>query len=180
METRDAIALIRSAVGDSTGVWADLGAGSGTFTRALTEILGRGSTVYAVDRDASAVAALGAVEASEGVKVIPVQGDFTQPLSLPGLGDALLDGILLANALHFAEDAGAVLATLVRRLRVGGALVVVEYDRRAASRWVPYPIGMSRWPELAAEVGLSRPTITDSRPSEYGGILYVASARRVV
>ena len=58
MNVSDAIEMIRDAVGVSAGVWADLGAGTGTFTRALTEVLGAGSTVYAVDGDARAVRAL--------------------------------------------------------------------------------------------------------------------------
>ena len=59
MDTRDAIALIAGAVPThESAVWADFGAGDGTFTRALLELLGSGARVYAVDRDATALAAI--------------------------------------------------------------------------------------------------------------------------
>jgi len=58
MDTRDAVALLAGAVPREAGTWADLGAGTGTFTRALVELLGATARIYAVDRDASAVATL--------------------------------------------------------------------------------------------------------------------------
>lgn len=161
------------------GRWADVGAGEGTFTRALGERLGRGSRIYAVDRDARAIARLEHWGRGRGVDVIPVPADFTRPFALPGDDHAGLDGILLANALHFVRDAGAVLGRLVARLRPGGRAVIVEYDARAASRWVPYPIPAARLPEWAAAAGLSPPAVTATRPSSYGGIIYVAAAERI-
>ena len=135
MNSSDAIEMIRDAVGISAGVWADLGAGTGTFTRALTELLGTGSTVYAVDGDARAVRALRELSSSSSgdVSVTAVNADFTRPLELPGLAReaARLDGILLANALHFVPDAERVLSGLVKQLRPGGRVIVVEYDRRS-------------------------------------------------
>jgi SAM-dependent methyltransferase len=184
MNIADAVEMIRDAVGVSAGVWADLGAGTGTFTRALTEVLGAGSTVYAVDGDARAVRALRELASSNSgnVLVTAVHADFKRPLELPGLvrEDAQLDGILLANALHFVPDAERVLSGLVRQLRRGGRVVVVEYDRRAASQWVPYPIPASRWPRLAESAGLTEPTITATRPSSYAGILYTGVATRPI
>src|SRR4051812_8048173 len=143
MEIRDAVSLIRDAVGQGAGKWADLGAGGGTFTRALVEILAPDSTVYAVDSNARALASIRA----DATRVITVKADFTSAFELPMLGDDLLDGILFANSLHFVRDAQATLTRLVRRLRVGGRVVIVEYDRRAASQWVPYPIPSAKWPE---------------------------------
>jgi SAM-dependent methyltransferase len=182
MNVSDAIELIRDAVGVSAGVWADLGAGTGTFTRALTELLGAGSTLYAVDGDARAVRALRELSSSSwgNVSVTAVKADFTRPLELPGLvrEDAQLDGILLANALHFVPDAERVLSGLVKQLRPGGRMIIVEYDRRVASRWVPYPIPASRWLQLAESAGLTDPTITATRPSAYAGILYTGAATR--
>ena len=192
MKNSDAIEMIRDAVGVRAGVWADLGAGTGTFTRALTAVLGAGSTVYAVDGDARAERALRELSSSASgkVRVIAVHADFTRPLELPGLAraDAQLDGILLANALHFVRDAEGVLSNLVKRLRPGGRVVVVEYDRRAASQWVPYPIPPSRWRQLAdpdvAEQHRIDPVLnpkaesTATRPSSYSGILYTGVATR--
>jgi ubiquinone/menaquinone biosynthesis C-methylase UbiE len=179
VNARDAVGLIERAVGARRGVWADFGAGNGTFTRALAVLLGPESRIYAVDRDADAIATLAGWSASNATNVIPVQADFTRPFDLPGLDSTMLDGILLANALHFVRDADAVLARLVTLVRPGGRVVLIEYDQRAASRWVPYPIPVERLPPLAAAAGLSTPIVSATRPSEYRGILYAAAADRL-
>ena len=179
MNTRQAAALIEAAIPPAARAWADLGAGDGTFTRALVEILGKNAKIYAVDRDARALASLRRWAGHEGANVETVEADFTGPFDLPGLDGAPLDGLLFANALHFVRDAGVILGQLAERLRPGGRVVIVEYDRRAATRWVPYPIGVDRLPALAATAGLSAPTITATRPSAFGGILYVAAADRL-
>lgn len=182
MEIEVAVDLLRDAVGDagsSSVVWADLGAGTGTFTRALARTLGAGNTIYAVDDDASAVRALHTLSTSPDARIVAVRADFSRSLDLPGLSaSTLLDGILLANALHFVRDAVAVLTQLVHRLRAGGRVIVVEYDRRQASRWVPYPIPASHWPALASTAGLRDAAITAVRESEYAGYLYVGVATK--
>jgi SAM-dependent methyltransferase len=175
VNTLEAVALIQAAVPRGAGAWADVGAGDGTFTRALVELLGHETRIYAVDRDPSAIASLRHWAARDGANVIPVQADFTRSLELP----EPLDGLLVANALHFARDADVVLGRLATLVRLGGRVVIVEYDRRGASRWVPYPVSSNRLPQLTSAAGLSTPTVTATRPSAYGGMLYVAAADRV-
>ena len=179
MDAGDAVALIEGAIPRRPGTWADIGAGDGTFTRALVERLGPSSGIFAVDRDAPALAALGRWAKSAGANVVTVVADFSHAFELAGLDRPALDGILLANSLHFVRDAEAVLARFVRWLRPGGRLVLVEYERRRASRWVPYPIPTERLPALAAATGLSAPVITATRPSTFGGNLYVAAFDRM-
>jgi SAM-dependent methyltransferase len=176
VNTAEAVSLIEVAIPRGTATWADIGAGDGTFTRALAKLLGSDARIYAVDRDARALASLRRWATRERADVMPVEADFTRPLELP----ELLDGLLVANALHFVRDADVVLARLAALVRPGGRIVIVEYDRRAASRWVPYPIPSDRLPTLAAAAGLSTPAIAATRPSAFGGILYVAVADRVV
>ena len=171
MDQREAEELIAGAVGESSGVWADLGAGTGTFTRALRALLPRESRIYAVDNDPAAIAALQEI----GDGVIPVRGDFSKALELP---ETPLDGMMFANALHFVRDQDVVLPRLVTLLRPGGRVVIVEYDRRAASRWVPWPMNAGAWLKLARTAGLENPRITARRPSMYAGELYVGVAER--
>lgn len=178
VETREAVALLAGAVPQGAGVWADCGAGDGTFTRALVQLLGPGARIYAVDRDARRLARLGSSAVPVGVQVVAVTADFTRPFELPGLEAPGLDGMLLANALHFVSDADVVLAGLVERLRPGGRLVLVEYDGRPANRWVPYPIPVARLAALAARARLAGLRVTATRPSAFGGTLYVAVAER--
>jgi trans-aconitate methyltransferase len=177
MKARDARALIASAIPRTGGTWADLGAGDGTFTRALVELLGPSVRLYALDHDAQAIASLASWATRHAPNVTAVVADVTKELEIPGLRS--LDGMLLANLLHFVRDSHVVLARLVERLRPGGRAVIVEYDRRAASRWVPYPIPPGRLAELAKSAGLSPPRITATRPSMYGGTLYAAAADKL-
>ena len=179
MELRDAIQLLRDAVGHRGGVWADLGAGTGTFTLALAQTIGAGSTVYAVDDDAGAVRSLQELAASSQGRIVPVKADFTVALELSGLGGSPLDGILFANSLHFVRDAAGVLSRLTKLVRSGGRVIVVEYDRRGASQWVPHPIPAAQWPALASSAGLVEATITARRPSMYSGSLYVGVATKL-
>ncbi len=177
MNTREATALIASAVPELGGrVWADFGAGDGAFTRALVELLGSNSRIYAVDRDAGALSAIDRWPSALRAQVTAVVADLSRPFEIPGLEPDLLDGALFANSLHFMRQADEVLARLASLVRPGGRVVFVEYDRRAPSRWVPYPIPPTRLPALAASAGLSAPIITATQPSAYGGELYVAAA----
>jgi len=172
MNWRDAQRLIAPAVG-AGGRWAELGAGEGTFTRALAELLGAGGVVLAVDREPSAVRALTALARTSpaGATIEAIAADFTAPLALPPL-----DGVLLANALHFvpATEQGALLARLARMLVPGGRIVLVEYENRAPSRWVPYPVSLARFEALADEAGLTAPREVGRRRSRYGGTMYAA------
>ena len=174
MNQRDALALLRAAIPAADAeTWADLGAGSGVFTRALAELVGPGGHVHAVDADARAVRALRAFAAAgQGSAAVTVHhADVTRPLPLPSL-----DGALLANVLHFVPDPETVLPRIAAGLRPGGRLVLVEYEGRRPSPWVPYPVSAARFAELAPAAGLSPPRVVATRPSAYGGDLYVAVA----
>ena len=167
MTDAEADALLAPAVPIGAGVWADLGAGDGTLTRALARRLG-GGTVVAVDRSDPTISPV-----SNGAAIRSLAGDVR---ALDALADvpARLDGALCANVLHFVEDAGAVLAALARRLVPGGRVVVVEYDRQRGSRWVPHPIPRPALGGLASGAGLASSEIVGTRASRFGGTLYVA------
>ncbi len=185
MDMAEAAALIQNAVGEKGGTWADLGAGSGTFTRALAGLLGPTARIYAIDRDPAALRALSRwAEAQEKESapaeagVIPVAADFRQLHSVPVLLGVTLDGVLLANALHFVEDAARLLAGLARMMRPRGRLVIVEYDRRPPSRWVPYPVPPDRLRDLLPAAGFGEPALVGTHPSRFSGMLYAALAFR--
>jgi len=172
MDERDAASLMARAIPKTAGVWADVGAGAGTFTRVLLQLLGAGSRVYAIDRDRRALSRL------TGDGVIPVIADLAQPFEIPGDPAPQLDGILCANILHYFRDPAELLRRLVVWLGPQGRMVIVEYDGRGPNRWVPYPVPRSRLPNLVRSVGLKPPAITAERSSAYGGMIYVAVAER--
>lgn len=176
MREWEAAALIADAVPEG-GVWADFGAGTGTFTGALAQRVGIGGRVLAIDADPRAVAALrqlGRERVPGWATIEAYLGDFSDLAAIDALRDLRLDGALFANALHFTSDPGRVLAAAALRVRDGGRLVIVEYDDRPANRWVPHPIGKRRLEEVAAAAGLGAPVHLAERPSRYGGIIYGA------
>lgn len=174
MEETEMVALIRDGVAGPDGVWADLGAGTGNFTFALRSLLGPTGVIYAVERDARALAAQRArlEQEPEGATVHLVQADVvTQPPMLP-----LLDGILMANLLHFVADPLALLCRLHGWLRPGGRLLVVEYEQAAPLPWVPHPVPLARLVELAQAACFGDVTQVGLRRSPSSGrVMYAAS-----
>lgn len=167
------IALVRDGV-DGKGVWADLGAGTGNFTRALAALLGPHSTIYALDRDAKAIARQREYATANDPRIQPIQADFTKPLGLPPL-----DGILMANALHFIREQEAVLRQLLGALKPNGRLLLVEYELTQPQAWVPYPVPFARFRALAQQLGLSEAQRIGTRRSPSSGIsMYAAVANR--
>lgn len=148
------------------------------FTRALLRLLGPRSIVYAVDRDGKALARLARQTPGASGTVVTIVADIAQPFELPGEQPPRLDGMLFANVLHYFPDPAELLGRLVAWLGPRGRVVIVEYEGRRPNRWVPYPVSLSQLPDLVRRAGLLPPTITASRPSAYGGTIYVAVAER--
>jgi trans-aconitate methyltransferase len=178
MTAREALELLEGAVPREAGTWADLGAGDGTFTRALVERLEPEARIVAVDRDAKAIGSIRRWAAKHAPNVTCVVADMARPFEWPELDGRPLAGLLLANSLHFVAEGGAALARLAARLGPRGRVVVIEYDQHTASRWVPYPIPVERLPELVQAAGLTTPAVVARRASAFGGEMYVAVAER--
>lgn len=176
MERSEMQDLIRAGVGAAGGTWADLGAGTGNFTWALAELLGAGGTVYAIDRDGKAIDRQRTLLAASvpPATIVPRQADITRRLDLPAL-----DGVLMANVLHFLHDQLAALLLAASYLRPGGRILLVEYDLDAPLRYVPFPVPFARFAELAAQAGLVDATQIGRRVSPSSGVaMYAALARR--
>jgi len=168
-------ALLRPALNGAGPVWADLGCGEGVFTYLLHELLPSPSTVYAVDKDRRALQALARnlAEAALKAELQPIHADFTRPLSLPPL-----DGLLLANALHFVKDKKPVLTQALSYLKPGGRLVVVEYNASRGNWAVPYPVDEGGFIALAAAAGLQGAQIVARAPSTFLGEMYTGRGSR--
>ena len=171
MDHDDHVRLIRDGVtGDGT-TWADLGCGEGAFTLALADLLGPAGQIHSVDCDECALLAQARVlrDRFPGVAVIPLVADFNRPLELPPL-----DGIVMANSLHFERDRLAVLRLVRGYLRPGGRLVLVEYDADHGNPWVPYPLSFQTFEALAAQAGFRETRRLASVPSRFLGSIYSA------
>ena len=167
------VELIRPGILSAGGTWADLGAGSGAFTGALARLLGPGALIYAVDRDRQALRGLTRLASADAARVVPVEADFTDEVSLPPL-----DGALCANSLHFQADACRALQNAVRWLRPGALLLIVEYDQPRANPWVPYPLPWSACADVARRAGLEGARLLGRMPSAYHGSMYAAACRK--
>jgi SAM-dependent methyltransferase len=172
---RDAVEMISGGVPAlGPGTWADLGAGDGTFTRALAQLLASGSVVHAVDVDDTALA--GIASKRDGVSIVTHHADFTQQV---WPFDALLDGILMANSLHYVREQEAFIRGCETHLTAHGCFIVVEYDFERPNQWVPYPVSRRRLTALFTDAGYAPPSWLGSRPSVYQrGEMYAALIAR--
>lgn len=171
MNHTDHVRLLRGGVTAPSGTWADLGAGRGAFTLALAELLGAGGTIYAVDRDGAALADLARAVAARAPEVTlhTVRGDFTRTLDLPPL-----DGVVMANSLHYVKDKAPVVRRIASYLRPEGRLLVVEYDTDSGNPWVPYPFSLPVWQRIARQAGFAETTLLATAPTSFMGRFYAA------
>ena len=76
--------LMKQAVPEDAGIWADLGSGEGAFTLALADLLPSGSKIYSIDKDRASLE----VQASLFNHKFPnfeiefISTNFTSPLPL--------------------------------------------------------------------------------------------------
>lgn len=176
---RKARLLLRPAIGAGMGgQWADVGCGDGVFTLLLIEWLTAGSSVVAVDQDGGALRRLVAqLTPAQHAAVQTIQADFTQPQALAAHGS--LDGMLLANSLHFVRDKLPVLTHLAARLRPGGTCIIIEYNAARGNWAVPHPFHDSACLDLMSAVGLTQATIVTREPSSFLGEIYTAVATKI-
>lgn len=102
-----------------------------------------------------------------------LRADFTKPIDL-----ASLDGVVMANSLHFVRDKAPVLALVHRLLRPAGRLLMVEYDADRGNDWVPYPLSFETWRALADANGFIDTVELASAPSRFMRRIYSAMSVR--
>jgi ubiquinone/menaquinone biosynthesis C-methylase UbiE len=135
MELQNAIELIRNPGIQSTEktIWADLGCGSGLFTSALAHLLNTGSKIYAIDSKAYE---LNKIKETKNIIIEKIHADFiTDTLHIQNL-----DGILMANSLHFVKNKPAFINKISALLKPGGCFLIIEYNTDKANTWVPFPV----------------------------------------
>jgi ubiquinone/menaquinone biosynthesis C-methylase UbiE len=163
VQLRDAIDLLADSGVGTLGptAWADLGCGTGTFTLALADLLAPGSVIHAMDRDRWALRKI--PSSHKSVSITIHRGDFTNQV----WSFDHLDGILMANSLHYVNEQAAFIRACEARMTSPRRFLVVEYDTHEASRWLPYPVPQTRLTALFTAAGYSSIRLLRSRPSVY-------------
>jgi ubiquinone/menaquinone biosynthesis C-methylase UbiE len=174
----DHVQLIENGIDrNGGGVWADFGAGSGTFTLAVRDIAGPDIDLIAIDRDRGSLQTLYTTmeRLFPGTRLRLLEADMAGQLTLPPL-----DGIVAANAIHFVRDQTALLRRWRAYLKPEGRLVVVEYDTDSGNRWAPYPMSYNAFRETARAAGFTDPALLGSRPSRWLRRIYSALTRPIL
>ncbi len=149
-------------------VWADLGCGSGIFTHALANLLSEDSFIYAVDKSISSFKKM---SLSKNLILKPVELNF-ESSTLPF---DKLDGIMMANSLHFVKDKKGFLGKIKNTLNDNGIFLIVEYDIDRSNYWVPYPVSFLSLKQIFRDAGYAGVAKINERPSRFNqGNLYAA------
>ena len=177
MDYDDHVNLLRPANLNPGGSWADFGAGSGAFTLALRDLIGLDATIYAVDKDRRSLNELEKAHRSrfgESAGLHIGVADFTRALDLPPL-----DGVVMANSLHYYKDKEKVLLHVREFLQPNGALLLVEYNVDSGNLWVPHPLSFETYRTLAPRAGFSEPRLLAKHPSRFLKEFYSAECSRL-
>jgi trans-aconitate methyltransferase len=165
MTIEEAIAMLCALdTGNKPQQWADLGCGSGLFSRALASMLPYGSHILCMDRIEQEIGN-GNVN---GVTLEFQKADFSNHDFLA----RSLDGFLMANSLHFIENKEPLLKRLVNSLSPKGRIIIIEYNSENANKWVPHPITFEALRVLAFRLGLREIRKLATMPSKYGPVMY--------
>jgi precorrin-6B methylase 2 len=173
MNHTDHVALLRGGIERPGGVWADFGSGTGAFTLALADLIGREGVIYSIEQDRSALAQQErSLRAHFPDAIVHYHAaDFTRSLraSVPAL-----DGIVMANALHFQRRPEPIVQLLKSYLRSQGRFIIVEYNIEQGNSAVPFPVSYRHWEELARSCGFTRTQLLTTRPSRFLKEIYSA------
>ena len=175
MILEEAIELIRykNICKQGKQCWADLGCGSGTFTKALADLLSPGSVIYAVDKNKYALDKI--PEKFRNATIKKIHGDFITT-EMP----FILDGIIMGNSLHFVKDKTSFIKNIEKHLKERASILIVEYDIDMANPWVPFPVSFRTLKQLFENFKFSSIIKINERSSLYQrGLIYSAIIHNV-
>jgi SAM-dependent methyltransferase len=78
-----------------------------------------------------------------------------------------LDGILMANSLHYFKDPEKILCHVRGFLKTNGMFLLVEYNVDAGNLWVPHPFSFKTFGTIARRAGFSEPQLLATVPSSF-------------
>lgn len=147
-------------------VVADIGAGTGYFTRPASELVGESGMVYATDVQSEMVAELRSLaERSERRNIEVVESDFDSAR----LPEGCCDVALFANVYKEIDPRVPYLRDTVRALREQGRVVIVGFDPDVPGPGPPHELRLSEDEVIAEchEAGLRLSERHDFLPFQY-------------
>lgn len=148
----------KASFSDYPQKWVDLGSGKGLFTDVLARFLPPSSTITAVDKKPQKLSSV----QSDGVKLRFLQADIKDELPLKQL-----DGILMANSLHYIADKKQFLLNTIASHGPIKNFILIEYDTHHPNPWIPHPLPFAEAEELFNAVRMPIKKLNE-RTSLYG------------
>lgn len=115
---------------------ADVGAGFGAMTVVLAKWLGPSGRVFATDITPDALAAIREAATGEHLDNVTIVKGAAAATNLP---DACCDAIFMRDVYHHITEPEAFDRSLLRALRAGGRLAIIDFEPRPGS---PLPDGV--------------------------------------
>jgi predicted methyltransferase len=126
---------------------ADIGAGTGYFSRRIAPVVGPTGKVYANDIQPRMLEALQERAAKEGItNIVPILGTETDP-KLP----EKVDRILLVDVYHELQQPEEMLARIRDSVKPGGMVIVIEFRKEGESASHIHPDHKMSAEEVLAE-----------------------------
>lgn len=136
---------------------ADIGAGTGYFSRRFAKAAGEGM-VFAVDLEPNMLRYIANRARTEGQKnIVPVLALPDSPMLPPGS----VDVIFICNTIHHIENRAAYYQILRESLAPGGRLVIVDFRKDAELEEGPPPEMRLDRKELERELSQAKFRLTD-------------------
>ena len=121
----DVVKALRLSVGD---VVADVGAGTGYFTRRFAEAVGDSGIAYAVDLEPNMLRYVAARAEKDGQpNIVPVLATASSPMLAPDS----VDLVFICDTIHHIGGRDQYYKILERDLRDGGRLAIVDFRKDA-------------------------------------------------
>jgi ubiquinone/menaquinone biosynthesis C-methylase UbiE len=115
---------------------ADVGAGDGTFALALARRVGPSGHVYATELGDERLTDIRQTAADARLSNVTVIGGAVSSTNLP---EACCDALFTRLVYHHLTDPAAINADILRALRPGGRLVIIDFEPGGIMNWMSRP-----------------------------------------
>jgi ubiquinone/menaquinone biosynthesis C-methylase UbiE len=115
---------------------ADVGAGDGTFAVALARRVGPSGHVYATELDDARLADIRQAATDARLSNVTVIAGAVSSTNLP---EACCDALFSRLVYHHLTDPAAINADIVRALRPGGRLMIIDFEPGGIMNWIGRP-----------------------------------------